>query len=57
MRAETYYADYSKSKRERDMKLPFDLYKSVPNRNESMVDGAIVVAVGLTIGSVALVLL
>jgi len=57
MRAETYYADYSKSKRERDMKLPFDLYKSVPNRYESMVDGAIVVAVGLTIGSVALVLL
>jgi len=41
----------------RDMKLPFDLYKSVPNRYESMVDGAIVVAVGLTIGSVALVLL
>lgn len=38
------------------MKLPFDLRKPVPNRYESMVEGALVVAVILTI-IIAVVLL
>jgi len=46
------YADYSKSKRERDMKLPFDRAVVI-----AVILTIIAVAVGLTIGSVALVLL